>query len=123
MANSLVDWLNEEIKDVTAHEWGWDRVPFFGPTTRVRSRETDLRWEERVRAAEPGLKDLIASRARKKCQFAGPNVVPLDSSLGTKRKFEEVGQEEEEEEEEAEKEEKFGAAFIWREHTSSESMV
>ena len=118
VANSLVDWLNREIKDVTAHEWGWDRVPFFGPKTRESSREADLRWEERVRAAEPGLKDLIASRARKRYQFAGPNVVLLDSSLGTKRKFEEVGEEEEEEEEEAEKEDKFGAAFIWREQVA-----
>ena len=82
MANSLVDWLNEEIKDPTTHEWGWDRVAFFGP--KKRSREED---QERVDAAEPGLKDLIASRARKEYDFAGANVVPIDFNHGTKRKY------------------------------------
>ena len=59
MANSLVDWLNEETKDPKTHEWGYDRVAFFGPKPRVRSRETDPRWQERVDAAEPSLKDFL----------------------------------------------------------------
>ena len=38
-ANSLVDWLNEDVKDPQNHQWGWDRVPFFGPRSKVRFGE------------------------------------------------------------------------------------
>ena len=88
---SLVDWLNKEIKDPKTHEWGWDRVAFLGSKSKVRSGETDPRWQKRVDAAEPGLKDLIASRAREKYKFAGANVVPIDFSYST---IEEVEEEE-----------------------------
>lgn len=118
IANSLVDWLNEEIQDVKTHQWGWDRVVFFGPHKRVGAGESERRWQERVDAAEPGVRDLVASRARKDYDFAGANVVPIEFNHGTKRKFEDAEEEEKEEEdedEEEEEEEKFGAARIWRE--------
>ena len=56
-ANSMVDWLKGEIIDPQTHKWGWDRVAFFGPTEKVRSKEKNA---ERVKAAEP------ISRAQKK---------------------------------------------------------
>ena len=116
MANSLVDWLSEEIKDPSSHQWGWDRVPFFGP--QKRTREVDPKWQQRVDNTKPQLQGLITSRARREYDFAGSNIIPIESNLGTKRKIEELEKEEEdEEEEEAEEseEEKFGAYTIWRE--------
>ena len=47
IANSLVDWLNEKITDPTTFEWNWDRVPFFGPRSKVRSGVIDAKWRER----------------------------------------------------------------------------
>ena len=114
-ANSLVDWLNDEVKDPQTHQWGWDRKAFFGPTTKVRAGGEDPKWQERLDAAQNGLKELIASRARPDFDVAGSNVVPLDFNHGTKRRFEEIEEEEEEDEEEEEsKEDKFSAVDIWR---------
>ena len=100
-ANSLVNWFNEEIKDPQTHQWGWDRVAFYGPRSRVRSGEKrDAKWQERLNAAQPGLKNMIASRKREDWDVAGSNVVALDFNHPTKRKFEEIGEGEEEDEDE-----------------------
>ena len=118
-ANSLVDRLSEEVKDPKTHQWGWDRVAFFGPRSKVRSGEkTETKWQERSSAAQPRLKSMIASRKREDFDVAGSNVVPLDFNNATKRKYEEIGEEEEEEEEDEEEEksteEVFNAYDIWR---------
>ena len=34
-ANSLVDWLNEDIEEPKTHLWGWDRRAFFGPRSNL----------------------------------------------------------------------------------------
>ena len=112
MANSLVDWLNEEIQDPQTHQWGWDRLAFFGP--QKRSNEVHPRWQQRLDAANPGLKDLIASSARKDYDFAGSNL-PDEYEHGAKRKIEEVEEEEEDDDEVEEEEEKFSRFDIWKE--------
>ena len=112
-ANSLVDWLNEDIKDPKTHEWGWDRRAFFGPRSKVRFGEKDAKWQERVDAAEPVLKALVASRARKHYDLAGPNIILIEINHGTKRKLEEIEEEEEEKEEEEEEEPPISAEEIW----------
>ena len=96
-ANSLVDWLDEKITNPVTFEWGWDRLPFFGPTSRVRHGEIDARWQQRVDATRPRLERLVASRARKNYATAGPAKIPLEIEHGTKRTFEEIEEEEEEE--------------------------
>ena len=114
-ANSLFDWLNEDIKDPRTYQWGWDRLAFFGPRAKVRSREIDARWQQRVDAAEPMLRALVASRARQNYQSARPKV-RANISHGTKRKIEEVEEDEEEEIEEEVEEEpepQFSAQEIW----------
>ena len=90
-------------------------MAFLSPRSKVRTGEEDPKWQERLDAAQHGLKDLIASRARQDFDVAGSNVVPLDFHHGTKRRFGEVEEEaEEEDEEEEEKEEKFNAYAIWQ---------
>ena len=100
-ANSLIDWLNEDIKDPKTHQWGWDRVAFFGPRSKVRSgKGEDPKWQERIDAAKPGLKGLITSRKRADFNVAGSNLVPLDFNSSAKRNHEEIGDEEEKKEDE-----------------------
>lgn len=102
-ANSIVDWLDEKITNPRTHEWGWDRLPFFDPTSRSRARKLDPRWQERVDATQPRLKELVASRKRKTYDVAGPAVIPLEIQHGTKRRFEELEDEDEDEDEDEEK--------------------
>ena len=109
-ANSLVDWLDEKITDPKTHEWGWDRIPFFGDRSKTRC-EVHAKWQKRVDAIKPKLESLIASRARKDYEAAGSAKIAVDIHHGTKRKAEEIEEEEEEEDEEEAKPSKWG---IWR---------
>ena len=102
-ANSIVDWLDEKIANPKTHEWGWDRLPFFGPTAKGRARTLDPRWQARLDALKPRLKELVASRKRRNYDVAGPVVSPLEIQHGTKRRFEEVEDEDEDEDEDEEK--------------------
>ena len=97
-ANSLVDWLEEKIKDPKTHEWGWDRIPFFGDRSKMRG-EVHPRWQKRVDEIKPKLESLVASRGRKGFEAAGSAKIAVDIHHGTKRR---AGEIEEEEEEEAE---------------------
>ena len=99
-ANSLVDWLNGKTTDPATFEWQWDRIPFFGPVPKVRSGNVDSKWQERVDATQPRLKELVVARKRENCDEVGPDVLPLQIQHGTKRKLEEVEEEKEEKEEE-----------------------
>ena len=125
-ANALVDWLDEKIANPKTHEWGWDRLPFFGPTSKVRARKPDPKWQERVDATQPRLKELVASRKRKTYDVAGPAVIPLEIQHGTKRRVEEVEDEDEDEDEDvdeekvrrAKQEPTFSNEEIWDEQVS-----
>ena len=109
-ANSPFDWLNEKIADPRTFDCGWDRVRFFGPISQVRGKHLTVvrhgfqvctgnrnRWQQRVSATQPKLEEMMSARKRDKYATGGSARIAGEADRGTKRKFEEIEEEEQEE--------------------------